>query len=314
MYVYAFIWVGVFFLLAPLALGLVHTLRARVLARRGPRVWQPYLDAWKLLHKGVVIPRGATMLYVVGPIVAFTCSLLLGYLIPIPLLLTRRSLQGALFLGADVVMAVYLLGLARFIMALAVWDVGAPFGALGSSRQFFFQALAEPTFLIALYTLTTAYRTSNILLFTQVHRPWSFSVALLIALFALIIVFLAEGGRLPFDSPDTHLELTMVEGGPALSYSGPLWLLLEWGAAMRLFFFLLFLAYMTVISLRIEGGYAAAGALVLVFLLFVVALSVGETYVGKLRLRRVVAPFAMALILAIISLLIMAVLVNTLTG
>ncbi len=308
---YQLAWLVFFFLLAPLTPGIVHRLHARVLARRGPRVWQPYLDAWKLLHKSLVIPEQATALYVAGPIVAFTCYLLLGYLVPIPLLLTAQDAEKALLLGTDVVLIVYVLGLARFMVALGVWDVGAPFGALGSSRQFFFQALSEPTFLVALYTLTAANRTSNILLFAQTHRPLKFSIPLFLALLALLIVFLAESGRLPFDSPDTHLELTMVEEGPALSYSGPLWLLLEWGSAMRLFFFLLFSAYAATTSVFTPvRGWTAGGILILMFVFLLAALSVWEAFVGKLRLRRVVAPFAMALILAITSVLIIAALVE----
>ncbi|NPA91106.1 MAG: hypothetical protein GXO55_06630 [Chloroflexi bacterium] len=298
-------WMAAFFFLSPLTPGILHRVKARLLARRGPSLFQPYRDAWKLLHKGMVIPESATFLYTFGPIVAFASYWVLGYLHP-PFSTSAASMTS----GADVVLIAYLLGLARFMMALAVLDVGAPFGAMGSSRQFFFQALAEPTFFIALSTLIARNHTSNVHSFSTRQEGMHLEVGLLLALFALVIVFLAEGGRLPFDSPETHLELTMAEGGPALSYSGPLLLLLEWGNAMRLTFFLLFLAHVSAIILSpvpvdrwtrlwfwgVEG---------FIFLTLVVLLGVLEVHIGKLRLKRVVAPFALALILAITSVLLM---------
>ena len=40
------------------------------------------------------------------------------------------------------------------------------------------------------------------------------------ALIALIMVALAENGRIPVDNPATHLELTMVHEAMVLEYSG----------------------------------------------------------------------------------------------
>jgi formate hydrogenlyase subunit 4 len=43
----------------------------------------------------------------------------------------------------------------------------------------------------------------------------------LLALFAMLILALAETGRIPVDNPDTHLELTMLHEGMLLEHSGP---------------------------------------------------------------------------------------------
>ena len=45
-------------------------------------------------------------------------------------------------------------------------------------------------------------------------------VSLGLALVALIIVAIAENGRIPVDNPATHLELTMVHEAMVLEYSG----------------------------------------------------------------------------------------------
>ena len=40
------------------------------------------------------------------------------------------------------------------------------------------------------------------------------------ALVALVMVAIAENGRIPIDNPATHLELTMVHEAMVLEYSG----------------------------------------------------------------------------------------------
>jgi formate hydrogenlyase subunit 4 len=49
----------------------------------------------------------------------------------------------------------------------------------------------------------------------------AFGSADLLALFAMLILLLAETGRIPVDNPDTHLELTMLHEGMLLEHSGP---------------------------------------------------------------------------------------------
>ncbi len=45
-----------FLFIAPLVTGVIRTLKARLQTRRGPPIWQPYLDLHKLLRKDMVIP------------------------------------------------------------------------------------------------------------------------------------------------------------------------------------------------------------------------------------------------------------------
>ena len=59
-------------------------------------------------------------------------------------------------------------------------------------------------------------------------------VSLGMALVALIIVALAENGRIPVDNPATHLELTMVHEAMILEYSGRHLAVLELAAMLKL--------------------------------------------------------------------------------
>src|SRR6202034_3183355 len=68
------------------------------------------------------------------------------------------------------------------------------------------------------------------------------SVAAVLAFAALVIVIVAETGRLPVDNPSTHLELTMVHEAMVLEYAGPRLALVDWAAGMRLTVLLALLA------------------------------------------------------------------------
>jgi formate hydrogenlyase subunit 4 len=52
---------------------------------------------------------------------------------------------------------------------------------------------------------------------------------------SLFIVLLVENSRIPFDDPNTHLELTMVHEVMVLDHGGPALGMIQYGAAMKLF-------------------------------------------------------------------------------
>ena len=70
-------------LLAPLIQGIILQFEERVQRARGPGIFQPYRDLWKLFHKQVVVPETASWLFWVTPVVAFTCMLVVPILIPV---------------------------------------------------------------------------------------------------------------------------------------------------------------------------------------------------------------------------------------
>ena len=80
-------------------------------------------------------------------------------------------------------------------------------------------------------------------------------VSLGMALIALIIVAIAENGRIPVDNPATHLELTMVHEAMVLEYSGRHLALIELASALKL------LLYTSLIAcVFAPWGLAPAGA------------------------------------------------------
>jgi formate hydrogenlyase subunit 4 len=132
-----------------------------------------------------------------------------------------------------------------------------------------------------------------------------------LALLALIMVAIAENGRIPVDNPATHLELTMVHEAMVLEYSGRHLALIELSAALKL------LLYVSLIAcLFVPWGMAApaanAGALVLGALAYVgklagagVLLALFETSIAKMRVFRVPEFLGAALMLGLLATLLL---------
>src|SRR5205085_2129407 len=99
-------------------------------------------------------PETTSWVYVVTPFTVFICYALLGWATP-PLYTNLPSI--------DLIVVVYLLGLARFILALAGMDAGTPFGGMGSSREMFINILAEPLLILIILALTLQRHTTDLI-------------------------------------------------------------------------------------------------------------------------------------------------------
>ena len=74
---------GDFLCCAPLLREIINRLKAIVQSRRGPSIWQPYRDLWKLLHKGSVVSEHASWVFHAAPIFSFITPLIVAMLIPV---------------------------------------------------------------------------------------------------------------------------------------------------------------------------------------------------------------------------------------
>jgi formate hydrogenlyase subunit 4 len=267
-------------------------------------VIQPYRDIHKLLRKGMVIPDTASWLFTAAPYVVFLATLLAGLMVP----MVAADIPIGLFGG--VLAVVYLLGLSRFFLALAGLDTGSSFGGLGSSREMTISALAEPTLMLAVFTVAIGAGSTALseIAKAAIGQQWRFlAPSQVLAFAALFLVLIAETGRIPVDNPATHLELTMIHEAMILEYSGPYLALIEWGASIKQ------LLLMTVlINVFWPFGLAqswspaalAAGLGWLVFKLVIVSCGVVlvETTNAKMRLFRVPELMAVAFILGALAL------------
>ena len=132
-------------LLAPLLQGFILKAEERVQRSRGPGIFQPYRDLWKLFHKQSVMPESASWIYLIAPIVAFTAMMIVPILIPV---LTDRPLP--LSDMGDMLGGGMILTLGSFAIILAGLDTGNVYGGIGSSRAVMLAILAEPTLILVL--------------------------------------------------------------------------------------------------------------------------------------------------------------------
>lgn len=139
-------------------------------------------------------------------------------------------------------------------------------------------------------------------------QPLALRPSLLFGLVAVILVGIAETGRVPVDNPATHLELTMIHEAMVLEYTGRHLALLELAAQLKLAIYAVLAANLFMpwgISRTMESADLALALVAIVAKLGVLGamLAVGETLVAKMRLFRVPTFLAVAFTVALIGML-----------
>lgn len=290
--------------IAPLLSGVIKVLKARLQMRRGPGLLQPYRDLYKLLRKSMVIPDTASWLFAATPYVVFSATLLAGLMVPMVAAETPIGLFGG------VLAVVYLLGLSRFFLALGGLDTGSSFGGLGSSREMTISALAEPTLMLAVFTVAigAGSTTMSEMVKAALGQDWRFlAPSQILAFGALFLVLIAETGRIPVDNPATHLELTMIHEAMILEYSGPYLALIEWGAWLKQLLLMtlivnVFWPFGLPVAWSAVGWLGGLGWLAFKLLILSCGVVLVETANAKMRLFRVPELMATAFVLAALAL------------
>ena len=290
-------------LLAPLLTGFVRKVKARFLRRQGPPLIQPYLDLARLMRKEVVLADNASWLFRVIPYLIFAATWVAASLVP-----TFRT--GLLFSwAADLIVIIALLGNARFFQALAGLDVGTSFGGIGSSREVMIASLAEPAMIMIVFTLALIAGSTQLSTVAEfmASPQVGLRVSLGLAVVGLVMIAIAENGRVPVDNPATHLELTMVHEAMVLEYSGRHLALIELSSSLKLILYVSLLACLFA-PWGIAGASAALPALAVGVAAYVGKLSIGgfllalfETSIAKMRVFRVPEFLGVALMLGLLA-------------
>ena len=281
----------------------MRKVKARLLRRQGPPLIQPYRDLIKLMRKEVVLADSASWLFRVAPYLIFAATWVAASLVP-----TFRT--GLLFSwSADLIAIIALLGSARFFLALAGLDVGTSFGGIGSSREVMIASLAEPAMIMIVFTLALIAGSTQLSTMAafMASPAVGLRVSLALALFALIMVAIAENGRIPVDNPATHLELTMVHEAMVLEYSGRHLALIELSASLKLVLYVSLIACLFV-PWGLTGAAAGMAALAIGVTAYIGKLAAGgfllavfETSIAKMRVFRVPEFLGAALMLGLLA-------------
>lgn len=289
--------------ITPLLVGVMRQVRARMEGRVGAGLLQPYRDVRKLLAKEPLRAEGSSIVLVAAPLVLLVSSLMVVALVPLVTTAYIPSIPNDLF----VVVSLLLIG--TVALALLGLDSGTAFGGMGSSRHMMIAALVEPTVLMSVYALSIPVGSSTlsrIVLARGADVTRVVTPAGLLAVVALVVVVLAETGRLPVDNPSTHLELTMIHEGMILESAGRDLAWLELGSWLRLTALLGLVVNLalpwgladTAQPLALLIAVAALGAKLLVASGLIAA---AEVFMAKVRLFRVPELLAGSFVLAFLA-------------
>lgn len=279
-------------LLAPLLPGIINRVKAWVAGRKGPPVLQLYYDLSRLWRKSVVMSTLASPGFVIGPAVAWVALVAAALLVPL------GPAGGALSFKGDVLLLVYLLALARFSMAWAAMETGSPFEAMGAAREVSYAVLTEAALITAILSLSV--QTGSLVLNSMLSLSSGPGALLLAA--GLFSVLLAENCRVPFDDPNTHLELTMIHEVMVLDHSGPPLAVVLHGASVKLLLFAVLLSE-AVLPMSHLSPVAAAGALAGSVAVVIGGVGVVESLLARFAFRRVPLLLTMAFLFCLFALL-----------
>src|SRR5207248_6097298 len=270
--------------------------------RQGPSLIQPYRDLIRLMRKEVVLAENASWLFRVIPYLIFGATWVAASLVP-------TFGAGLLFSwSADLIAIIALLGSARFFLALAGLDVGTSFGGIGSSREVMIATLAEPAMIMTVFALALIAGSTQLstIAETMTFANFGLRVSLGLALVALVLVAIAENGRIPIDNPSTHLELTMVHEAMVLEYSGRHLAMIELATQLKLLLYFSLIACVFV-PFGLVGPESPPVAYAIGACAYAIKLAIGgallalfETTTAKMRVFRVPSFLGAALMLGLL--------------
>jgi formate hydrogenlyase subunit 4 len=205
-----------------LFLGVDRILVARMQARIGPPLSQPFLDLLKLFTKENVVPRDAvTWLFNAAPVAALASSAVILLYLPIGSWAPVLAGQG------DLILVVYLLMVPALAMVAGGFASSSPYATIGAQREMVTMMSYElPLATIAIafaWKLNAAGAAEPFALTTIVENPiWGTvgpmgAAGCVLLLLTLLVVTPGELSRIPFDSPEAETELA---GGLLVEYSG----------------------------------------------------------------------------------------------
>ncbi|HTP16868.1 MAG TPA: NADH-quinone oxidoreductase subunit H [Streptosporangiaceae bacterium] len=290
---------------APLYAGVLARAEAVIASRRGPSVLQPYRDLAKLLRKGSTISDQASWVFRITPFATFACYLTVSVIVPV---LTSTPLPLAFL--ADLIGGAFVLALAGFMTSLAGLDTASPYGGLGASRASWIGSMAEPALILVFFTVGVVSASDNPYLMNHAIAGSPYALVLpthLLGLLAFFMIVLVENGRIPIDTPGGSTEISMIEEGRVLEYSGREYALMKWGSWMKLFLLSSIFVNVFVIpwGLGTSGDLASALLAVPVLLgklaLCGAAIVAIDTSFAKLRFFRIAEFLGAAFLLALVG-------------
>jgi formate hydrogenlyase subunit 4 len=282
--------------LAPLLPGVANRVKAAFAGRQGPPLLQTYLDVAKLLRKGAVYSRTTTWVFVLLPSAGLAVTAL-------ALALTPMGGPALLAFEGDIFLLAYAFALMRFLMVAAALDTGSSFEGMGGSREVQYAVLAEPALFVGFAALARLAHSTSLTDMMGAMTPdtWAQAgLALVLVAVAFVIVALVENCRVPFDDPNTHLELTMIHEVMVLDHGGPDFAMIQYAAAVKLWVLGALAVNLFVPLTGLTGG-AALAVFAVGMLGFAALVGVVESVTARVSLLKAPRVLAGAAVVALLA-------------
>lgn len=290
---------------APLLVGVINKIKALFAGRHGPRLLQLYYDIFKLLKKDRILSSTSTCIMELCPIIN------LGAVIVATALMPMAGYESPLGFNGDIILFFYLFALGRIATIFAALDTGSAFEGMGASREAQFSAIVEIiVFTIITFLALISAGGFSLDLLQQISISstgvgLAITPLLLIAL-AFLIVLLCENCRVPFDDPETHLELTMIHEAMILDNAGPDLAIIHYAAALKLWAMSGFLVVLVLPNVIVNGFVTICCYLVSIILVGIIV-GVIESILARARFLKVPQLLLSAFTIALIAILLLSI-------
>ena len=278
-------------ILSPLLLGFINRTKAFFAGRVGVPFTQLYFDLFKLFQKDFVYSKTTTWVFRIGPMINFSAVLIILLFLPLSVI----SFNG------DIILVMYMFGLMRFFTVVAALDTGSAFEGMGAAREVLYAIFAEIvvfTGLIALAYLTQSLSLANIFGKITTYHWLHYGPTLGLISFVWLVILLLENCRIPFDDPNTHLELTMIHEVMVLDHGSFDLGLIQYTSSLKLWIWCSMLAHILFPISSIWGNVVG---------IFLISIVVGivESTMARFKLNRIPQVLLATFALSILSLFLM---------
>jgi formate hydrogenlyase subunit 4 len=228
----SFFYLGLALLGAPLLSGIILTVKAFFVGKNRPQLSIKYYTIGKLLQNRSTYNTTSTLAFNMAPTVSFVAAIMPLLFFPFAGINPVVSFKG------DVIVLIYVMAFGRVFMNLAI-GIALSFEKKRATREAFLSILSETTIIMILVLF---YKMNGSLRFaeyfqgghpiTLVHPKGT----LVLIIFSVFMILLAENLRLSLDDPAMYKRLTMVS-----NQNGPDIAMIEMGAIYKILFYAAFL-------------------------------------------------------------------------
>lgn len=207
-------------------LGIDRRFAARMQARVGPPLKQPFIDVAKLLCKDSIVPENAVKsVFNAAPVIALASAITLLLYIPL------AGISPVFGQYGDAILVMYLLTVPALAMVAGGFASGSPYATVGAQREMVTMIAYEFPLAVAIvavawrfsmagftdpFSLATISGVSSGIVVWDIVGPLGI-IGCIILLLVLAWVTPAELSRVPCDTPEAETELC---GGLIAEYSG----------------------------------------------------------------------------------------------